>query len=244
MTNETHLKYNLTIDGNSPHQVDLLKARQLVGFTFVMENTETETWKKIEGYSRYEISNQGRIKAIGRVVTYKSGHTQSKQEKILEVQTRWSESKTGGKPYKQIFLFNDGGERVMCKVHRLVAQSFIPNIENKPYINHKDGDPSNNFVANLEWCTPSENVRHSIHVLGNKIPVNMLGRTGALSHMSKPVRQMDLEGNEMAVFNSMKEAGKAVGIHHQTIACVVNKIKNSKTAAGFRWEYVDNKQTI
>lgn len=162
------------------------------------------------------------------------------KEFILKLQPMVAMNKKGGCTYYQVLLINDEGIRRTNKIHRLIAKAFIPNPDNKPYINHINGDGSDNRIENLEWCTPSENVLHSIHVLGNKPPVNMLGRTGAASHMSKAVRQMDLEGNEIAVYPSMKDAGEAVGVHKQTIACVVNKIKNSKSAAGFRWEYVEN----
>lgn len=69
-------------------------------------------------------------------------------------------------------------------LHRLVAQSFIPNPENKPEINHKDGDKTNNHISNLEWMTKEENIEHSIKVLGNdsKGKKNaMYGRIGKLN---------------------------------------------------------------
>ena len=69
-------------------------------------------------------------------------------------------------------------------LHRLVAECFIPNPENKPEVNHKDGDKTNNHISNLEWMTKAENVEHSIKVLGNdgKGQKNsMYGRTGKLN---------------------------------------------------------------
>lgn len=68
---------------------------------------------------------------------------------------------------------NERGNKKRYMRHRFAAQEFIPNPENKPFINHIDGNPSSNKVENLEWCTQSENELHSVHVLGK----SMKGKT-------------------------------------------------------------------
>lgn len=110
-----------------------------------------EIWKKIENVDGdYEVSNFGRIRSLDCFIVEKNGKRKSKKQKIM----KQSFTSTG---YLMVNL-----ERKMCKVHRLVAYAFIPNLENKPHINHKDGNTLNNNVDNLEWVTPKENVDHAI----------------------------------------------------------------------------------
>ena len=106
-----------------------------------------EIWKDIEGYEGlYQISNLGRVKSFPRK------GTQTKKEKILK-------EKRDKKGYCFVSLNNVGAKPY--KIHRLVAQAFIPNLENKPQINHIDGDKTNNRIDNLEWCNNSENQIHA-----------------------------------------------------------------------------------
>src|SRR5690349_10770023 len=105
---------------------------------------DIEIWKTISGYGQlYKISNFGRVKSLSK----------SNEEAILKA------GKTKGY-YHIVLKYNDN--RKNYRIHRLVAEYFIPNTENKPFVNHKDGDKSNNHWTNLEWCTAKENTRHAI----------------------------------------------------------------------------------
>jgi hypothetical protein len=100
-----------------------------------------EIWKNIEGYEGlYQISNLGRVKLI------KSG-------KIIN-------STLGFNKYYLITLRKNGKPKSF-RLHRLICQSFIDNLENKPYVNHKNGIKTDNSLENLEWCTPRENIIHA-----------------------------------------------------------------------------------
>ena len=119
-----------------------------------------EIWKDIPDYEGlYQISNTGRVKSLPK----KAGGSYRK-EKILRNQLK----KTG---YFQIKLSKDSSDRVML-IHRLIAEAFIENVENKPFINHINAIRNDNRIENLEWCTQSENVIHA-YKLGN---MNAKGR--------------------------------------------------------------------
>lgn len=115
-----------------------------------------EEWRDVVGYEGYyKVSNRGRILSL---VGW-NGHTYVKREKIIN---GWVQKTHRNKHYKRrVVSLSKDGKKEEWKVHRLVAKAFIENPENYPTINHKDGNPLNNCVGNLEWCDQKQNVQHA-----------------------------------------------------------------------------------
>ena len=111
-------------------------------------------------------------------------------------------------------------------VHRLVAEMFIPNINNYPEINHKDGNKQNNRVENLEWCTRLENIRH--------IYTNGLKKVGKFCYNAKAVMQYDMNGNLIAEYDTQIEASKKTNIKQAEISKCCRGLRNK--AGGFIWK--------
>lgn len=115
---------------------------------------DKEVWEDIIGYENlYQVSNRGRIKSLTKKVKGSRGQTIIRKEIYRKL-------KTTPFGYSTIQLHKEGLTK-MFFVHRLVAQAFIPNFNNKPFINHKNGVKTCNDVSNLEWVTSSENMRHA-----------------------------------------------------------------------------------
>lgn len=152
---------------------------------------KNEIWKEIPGYEGYfEVSNLGNFRSKDREVFSRWGGTRNYPGKMLKTELMQD-------GYSRIVLMKDAiRKRYMC--HRVVAETFLPNPEGKPYINHIDGNRSNNCVNNLEWCTQSENEQHSISVLGK----SMKNKT-----FPKKVKCVELD----TIFPSMKKAVEFLG---------------------------------
>lgn len=170
-----------------------------------------EIWKDIEGYEGlYQVSNLGRVKSLERVL--KHGHLwKGKMLKLLE----------HGGGYKKVNLSKDGKNKQFY-VHRLVAQTFIPNSDNLTEVNHKDENPSNNRVDNLEWCTASYNINYGTRNMRHA------------EKMSKRVYQYSLDGELINVWQSTREIERQLGYSHGNIGM---GCRRNKQYYGFIWEY-------
>jgi hypothetical protein len=122
-----------------------------------LEEQPDERWKPITDYPYYEISDFGRIRSITRRVKSRSG-TRILMGKLITQ----GQSNVG---YPTISLVKTAGVKSITKlIHRLVAKEFVPNPDNKPCVNHKDGDKTNNNARNLEWVTELENKHHAYRI--------------------------------------------------------------------------------
>lgn len=124
-----------------------------------------EEWRNIPGYEgKYQVSNLGNVKSLPRTRKSKAGS-------ISEVKGRILKQNTDKDGYKNVALCMDGRLKYF-RVHRLVAAAFIPNPDNLPMINHKDENPANNCVENLEWCTNSYNTSYSNYKVSRPVICN------------------------------------------------------------------------
>lgn len=177
-----------------------------------------EVWRDIGGYEGvYQISNLGRVKSLHRSILRKNGVKQTFSERILKIKTQ----KNG---YKFINLKCQGKQERTFRLHRLVAEAFIPNPLDLPCINHKDEDKSNNTSDNLEWCTQKYNINYGSH--NEKVS----------SSQGRKVFQFSLVGDFIRSYKSVNEATIESGINNISAAC------NGKynQAGGYLWSYEKN----
>ena len=185
--------------------------------------SNTEIWKNvISANEMYQVSNMGNVRSVDRTV-FDNAHFNGvrKKGRVLRQQTY--------RGYKNVcFFLNNKKQR--RSVHRLVAEAFIPNFENKPCIDHIDGNPANNCVENLRWATYKENQNNPITVA--RISNSKKGRFGQLHNTSKPIVCVETG----YLYWGAKEAQRELGVCHSAITDVL-KGGRHKTAGGYHWRY-------
>jgi len=184
-----------------------------------------EKWRDIKGFEGiYQVSSFGKIKSFKQ---HKGGY-------VLSIKNK----KRG---YLNVVL-HKGKKFKSIKVHRLVAETFIPNPENKLEVNHKDGNKQNNHVNNLEWVTPKENIADAM----KRTPQMVAG----MNHYNRYVRpkiiqQFTLSNQFIAEYPNAKEAENTTGVCSRNILQVASRDeyqpgKTRKQAGGFVWRYKQN----
>lgn len=177
-----------------------------------MENRK-EIWKDIEGYeSIYKVSNYVNIKSLERPI-YRNGKIFCIQkEKIL----KHSYHSAG---YNAVNLYKNQLPN-LCLVHRIIAEAFIPNPENKPTINHINGIKSDNRLENLEWSTYSENNQHAYTVLGKKGPFDKIPGNAKLT--------LNLETG--IYYDSIRHASDSLNMNRGTLLSMLNGNNRNRTS--------------
>ena len=184
-----------------------------------------EIWKDIpEWEGLYMASNAGHIKSVSHWVQTKGRAMRLTKSVILK-------PKKTPFGYLTVRLQDKSNSRdKFYMVHRLIADTFIPNTDNLPFINHKDEDKTNNIVGNLEWCTAKYNVNYGTCL-------ERRAETQKTTHPNmKKVRQMSSDGVILREYLSVSEAARAVNVDKSRLSrCCRN---STFLCRGFKWEFV------
>lgn len=180
--------------------------------------------KGFEGY--YQISNFGKVRSLDRF-----DGIRDRKGQLIKPNLKYN-------GYLQIGL-RKNGKRKRFSIHRLVAQHFIKNPENKSQVNHIDCNKQNNHHKNLEWVTPGENLEHArengLIIMPSGEDHSNYGKYGADSKSAKPVIRYDRETGETKLYEA-KILAKEDGFDVTSISKCCNK--KLKTHKGYEWYFV------
>lgn len=192
-----------------------------------------ETWQPIDGFEGiYEISNLGEVKSLERTISYINRWGTETSRTFPSCILKPSLDKDG---YLYV-TFKINGKQFHKRVHRLIAEAFIPNPEGKPTVNHKNHIRNDNRIENLEWATYDEQCDE---VWKNNAKVSH-------QEQSKQVYKYSLDNSFIALYPSIREAGKACNLSHRSImncckggyfSTTRNKFYKCDSFGGFKWSF-------
>lgn len=183
---------------------------------------QIETVKAIKGYEGlYAITDEGQVLGCAKTVADKRGRLRHIPPRFLKTYK-----------YKSGYIYCvlcKNGKAKKYKIHRLVAQSFLPSpVCTQNQVNHINGHKDDNRVCNLEWCNASENCKHAFKIGLKK------AHSYAYNTVQKPVQQLK-DGLVIAEYSGCRQAGRETDIHWTTIARACRK--ENGTARGFGWRF-------
>lgn len=183
-------------------------------YNYPMNNIlDKEVWKDIIGYEGlYQVSNLGNVRSLN----YNGVKGNIRILTPLHV--------CG---YLYVHLSKDGFIKTV-RIHRLVAEAFIPNPDNLPCVNHKDECKTNNIWTNLEWCTIEYNTRYGTGI--ERRVKKQLNK-----HSAEPIKQMNLDGTLVTIWPSMRETSRNGFDMRAVYRCCNNK---QQTHLGYKWAYL------
>ena len=191
-----------------------------------------EEWRDVVGYEGlYQVSNTGLVKSVTRIIKHKLLGKKTVNERILKPFT----NELG---YSHVRL-SRGNTQKHKLIHRLVGESFISNPDNLPCINHKDENPRNNNIENLEWCTVQYNNTYGKHA-------ERIKNTDykAMKYLGTPyvrkIIQKTIDGEIIRVWESLTEAAIQTKTQLSKICCCCRGRRNLSN--GFRWEYAEGRK--
>ena len=192
-----------------------------------------EIWKDIKGYEGlYQVSSLGNVRSLDTMINCKGAKNIDKHLRKGKVLKKY----IGTSGYYTINLSKNSKIKVY-RVHRLIANAFIPNINNLPLINHKDGNKLNNNINNLEWCTYAYNNKEAYRI-GLKVGAEK-GKYGKYSKFSKPLLQYSVNGELIKEWENAEQVKRELGYCPENIRNVCNGRR--KIANGYIWKYKEVK---
>lgn len=185
-----------------------------------------EQWRDIVGYEGfYQVSNMGRVRSLTRTFMRSDGTKATYKSRVL---------KPVGRPYLHVYL-SKSNVHIMVRVHRLVAEAFVPNPEDLECVDHIDCDKTNNRADNLRWCSHLQNMRYAQEngLFNSNFQYELLSDEKKLA--MKAPRMVPIVRDDGKEYDCVEDAARDMGVTHGAISHVLRGV--TKTCKGHSFKY-------